>query len=62
MRGACGYAKGLKQSNAGHSVVLLVLTDGEPSTICSRFGLPRRSATRATDENVTPDATVPTWD
>lgn len=30
IRGACGYAKDLKKSNFGHSVVLLLLTDGEP--------------------------------
>jgi hypothetical protein len=30
IRGACGYAKQWKESNAGHSVVLLLLTDGEP--------------------------------
>jgi hypothetical protein len=30
IRGACGYAKEWKKSNAGHSVVLLLLTDGEP--------------------------------
>ena len=30
IRGACGYAQQWKKSNAGHSVVLLLLTDGEP--------------------------------
>jgi Mg-chelatase subunit ChlD len=30
IRGACGYAKDWKKVNAGHSVVLLLLTDGEP--------------------------------
>lgn len=30
IRGACGYAKEWKTSNPGHSVVLLLLTDGEP--------------------------------
>jgi hypothetical protein len=30
IRGACGYAKEWKKANAGHSVVLLLLTDGEP--------------------------------
>lgn len=30
IRGACGYAKEWKQHNADHSVVLLLLTDGEP--------------------------------
>jgi hypothetical protein len=30
IRGACGYAQGWKKANAGHSVVLLLLTDGEP--------------------------------
>ncbi|HET7543130.1 MAG TPA: vWA domain-containing protein [Polyangiaceae bacterium] len=30
IRGACDYAKQVKKSNAGHSVVLLLLTDGEP--------------------------------
>ncbi|HYP77692.1 MAG TPA: vWA domain-containing protein [Polyangiaceae bacterium] len=30
IRGACGYAKEWKKSNVGHSVVLLLLTDGEP--------------------------------
>jgi hypothetical protein len=30
IRGACGYAKDWKLANAGHSVVLLLLTDGEP--------------------------------
>ncbi len=30
IRGACGYAKDWKTANAGHSVVLLLLTDGEP--------------------------------
>ena len=30
IRGACGYAKELKTKNAGHSVVILLLTDGEP--------------------------------
>ena len=30
IRGACEYAKDWKKSNAGHSVVLLLLTDGEP--------------------------------
>jgi Mg-chelatase subunit ChlD len=30
IRGACGYAKEWKKSNAGHSVVVLLLTDGEP--------------------------------
>ena len=30
IRGACGYAKNWKKANAGHSVVLLLLTDGEP--------------------------------
>jgi Mg-chelatase subunit ChlD len=30
IRGACGYAKEWKEANAGHSVVLLLLTDGEP--------------------------------
>jgi von Willebrand factor type A domain-containing protein len=30
IRGACGYAKEWKKSNQGHSVVLLLLTDGEP--------------------------------
>jgi len=30
IRGACGYAKEWKKSHAGHSVVLLLLTDGEP--------------------------------
>jgi hypothetical protein len=30
IRGACSYAKGWKESHAGHSVVLLLLTDGEP--------------------------------
>jgi len=30
VRGACGYAKEWKKSNPGHSVVLLLLTDGEP--------------------------------
>jgi hypothetical protein len=28
--GACGYAKEWKKANSGHSVVLLLLTDGEP--------------------------------
>lgn len=30
IRGACGYAKEWKKSNSGHSVVVLLLTDGEP--------------------------------
>jgi hypothetical protein len=30
IRGACGYAKDWKKANSGHSVVLLLLTDGEP--------------------------------
>ena len=30
IRGACSYAKDWKQHNAGHSVVVLLLTDGEP--------------------------------
>ena len=30
IRGGCGYAKEWKKANAGHSVVLLLLTDGEP--------------------------------
>ena len=30
IRGACGYAKDWKKAKAGHSVVLLLLTDGEP--------------------------------
>jgi Mg-chelatase subunit ChlD len=30
IRGACGYAKEWKKDNAGHQVVLLLLTDGEP--------------------------------
>lgn len=30
IRGACDYAKGWKESNPGHSVVVLLLTDGEP--------------------------------
>jgi len=30
IRGACGYASEWKRANAGHSVVLLLLTDGEP--------------------------------
>jgi Mg-chelatase subunit ChlD len=30
IRGACGYAQEWKKANAGHSVVLLLLTDGEP--------------------------------
>jgi Mg-chelatase subunit ChlD len=30
IRGACGYAKDWKKANGGHSVVLLLLTDGEP--------------------------------
>ena len=30
IRGACGYAKELKKSHADHSVVVLLLTDGEP--------------------------------
>ncbi len=30
IRGACGYAQEWKRANAGHSVVLLLLTDGEP--------------------------------
>jgi hypothetical protein len=30
IRGACGYARELKTRNVGHSVVLLLLTDGEP--------------------------------
>jgi Mg-chelatase subunit ChlD len=30
IRGACGYAQGWKQENPGHSVVVLLLTDGEP--------------------------------
>src|SRR4051812_778933 len=30
IRGACSYAKDWKKANAGHSVVLLLLTDGEP--------------------------------
>ena len=30
IRGACGYAKDWKKTNPGHSVVLLLLTDGEP--------------------------------
>ena len=30
IRGACGYAKALKKSHADHSVVVLLLTDGEP--------------------------------
>lgn len=30
IRGACGYAKDWKKANADHSVVVLLLTDGEP--------------------------------
>ena len=30
IRGACGYAQEWKKSNVGHSVVILLLTDGEP--------------------------------
>jgi Mg-chelatase subunit ChlD len=30
IRGACSYARGWKKKNPGHSVVLLLLTDGEP--------------------------------
>jgi len=30
IRGGCGYAKEWKKSNVGHSVVMLLLTDGEP--------------------------------
>jgi Mg-chelatase subunit ChlD len=30
IRGACSYAQGWKNANTGHSVVLLLLTDGEP--------------------------------
>jgi hypothetical protein len=30
IRGGCGYARDLKRSNPGHSVVMLLLTDGEP--------------------------------
>ncbi len=30
IRGGCGYAKQWKKDNPGHSVVLLLLTDGEP--------------------------------
>ena len=30
IRGACGYAKDWKTANAGHQVVMLLLTDGEP--------------------------------
>ncbi len=30
IRGACGYAQAWKKSNSGHSVVMLLLTDGEP--------------------------------
>ena len=30
IRGACSYAKDWKKANAGHSVVMLLLTDGEP--------------------------------
>lgn len=30
IRGACSYAKDWKKRNTGHSVVLLLLTDGEP--------------------------------
>ena len=30
IRGGCGYAKDWKKANAGHTVVMLLLTDGEP--------------------------------
>jgi len=30
IRGACGYASGWKKAHPGHSVVVLLLTDGEP--------------------------------
>ncbi|HEX2870052.1 MAG TPA: vWA domain-containing protein [Polyangiaceae bacterium] len=30
IRGACGYAQAWKKANVGHSVVMLLLTDGEP--------------------------------
>jgi len=40
IRGACGYAKDWKKANAGHAVVLLLLTDGEPKApmSCSTGG------------------------
>jgi hypothetical protein len=40
IRGACSYAQSWKKANAGHSVVILLLTDGEPKApqSCSTGG------------------------
>lgn len=37
IRGACGYAQQWKKDNAGHAVVMLLLTDGEPKAPMSCF-------------------------
>jgi len=66
IRGACGYARGWKSANPGHSVVMLLLTDGEPKapmscaagTCCPTLGDAVQAAADCRNDDVGVDTYV----